>query len=86
MTCLETCILVVVIGITTLVVICGVISKWFNELRVRTLNAGKVVDETFKGITDVVNKLYDDISKKEEEKEAKRRAEIKKELDKYPVD
>jgi type II secretory pathway pseudopilin PulG len=84
MTCLETCIVAVVIGAVVLVVMCGIISKIFDEYRTRTANTGNMITRALDEFTKGARSLYDDISKKEAEKEAKRKAEYEKQLKENP--
>lgn len=79
MTCLETCIVAVVIGLVILIVGCGIIQKIFEENR---KNAQRAIDLCEKLVNSLVNnsgKMVKDIAKAvdEVEDERKRKKEAK---------
>lgn len=79
MTCLETCIVAVVIGLVVLIVGCGIIQKIFEENR---KNAQRAIDLCEKLVNSLVNnsgKMVKDIAKAvdEVEDERKRKKEAK---------
>lgn len=82
MTCLEMCILTLVIGFTVILMAYAIIQKIFEENRKNSDRGIKMVNEFFSKASGIMLETYDGIQKREEERKKKERAERKKDYTK----